>query len=192
MFAGPTRLELATSCVTGRRSNQAELRPRALSEMEPSSPERSRLFGLSRRTELRPHALSEIEPSSPERVPLLLIGTSRWATPCHCSPGIINIPNPPCICKTFLTQRKWSRWEPSEGHQNVPRSFARPDTISKGASFSIAQTAFRFRSRHHSHLTCKCTLRSEATPHSIEQCGDPQSVHHLRDAQPLSQAHHTP
>ena len=26
--AGPTRLELATSCVTGRRSNQAELRPR--------------------------------------------------------------------------------------------------------------------------------------------------------------------
>gem|GEM_PF-2368014 len=25
---GPTRLELATSCVTGRRSNQAELRPR--------------------------------------------------------------------------------------------------------------------------------------------------------------------
>ena len=27
-FAGPTRLELATSCVTGRRSNQTELRPR--------------------------------------------------------------------------------------------------------------------------------------------------------------------
>ncbi len=26
--AGPTRLELATSCVTGRRSNQTELRPR--------------------------------------------------------------------------------------------------------------------------------------------------------------------
>ena len=26
--AGPTRIELATSCVTGRRSNQAELRPR--------------------------------------------------------------------------------------------------------------------------------------------------------------------
>jgi hypothetical protein len=28
-MAGPTRLELATSCVTGRRSNQTELRPRA-------------------------------------------------------------------------------------------------------------------------------------------------------------------
>ena len=29
-FAGPTRLELATSCVTGRRSNQTELRPHIL------------------------------------------------------------------------------------------------------------------------------------------------------------------
>lgn len=28
ILAGPTRLELATSGVTGRRSNQAELRPR--------------------------------------------------------------------------------------------------------------------------------------------------------------------
>src|SRR3990170_8735036 len=27
-MAGPTRLELATSCVTGRRSNRTELRPR--------------------------------------------------------------------------------------------------------------------------------------------------------------------
>ena len=30
-LAGPTRLELATSGVTGRRSNQAELRPRLMS-----------------------------------------------------------------------------------------------------------------------------------------------------------------
>jgi hypothetical protein len=30
LLAGTTRLELATSGVTGRRSNQAELRPRAL------------------------------------------------------------------------------------------------------------------------------------------------------------------
>jgi hypothetical protein len=29
-MAGPTRLELATSGVTGRRSNQTELRPRVL------------------------------------------------------------------------------------------------------------------------------------------------------------------
>src|SRR3989304_2871827 len=29
-MAGPTRLELATSCVTGRRSNRTELRPREL------------------------------------------------------------------------------------------------------------------------------------------------------------------
>ena len=31
LLAGPTRLELATSGVTGRRSNQAELRPRLMS-----------------------------------------------------------------------------------------------------------------------------------------------------------------
>ena len=31
--AGPTRLELATSCVTGRRSNQAELRPQNLTDL---------------------------------------------------------------------------------------------------------------------------------------------------------------
>jgi hypothetical protein len=30
ILAGPTRLELATSCVTGRRSNQTELRPQKL------------------------------------------------------------------------------------------------------------------------------------------------------------------
>ena len=30
LLAGPTRLELATSGVTGRRSNQTELRPRVL------------------------------------------------------------------------------------------------------------------------------------------------------------------
>ena len=30
-MAGSTRLELATSCVTGRRSNQTELRPRVSS-----------------------------------------------------------------------------------------------------------------------------------------------------------------
>ena len=29
-YAGPTRIELATSCVTGRRSNQAELRPQII------------------------------------------------------------------------------------------------------------------------------------------------------------------
>ena len=31
-MAGPTRLELATSGVTGRRSNQTELRPRVVIE----------------------------------------------------------------------------------------------------------------------------------------------------------------
>ena len=66
-MAGATRLELATSGVTGRRSNQTELRPRMFSK-SPHSFEQGiyvailelAIFplgkaGRSNQTELRPH-----------------------------------------------------------------------------------------------------------------------------------------
>ena len=44
--AGWTRLELATSCVTGRRSNQTELPPQIVNGEKTSGPERDRTADL--------------------------------------------------------------------------------------------------------------------------------------------------
>src|SRR3972149_4197532 len=50
-MAGPTRLELATSCVTGRRSNRTELRPREWMLKNAHLRRQELKFELQRRTQ---------------------------------------------------------------------------------------------------------------------------------------------
>ena len=82
--AGPTRLELATSCVTGRRSNQLNYDPGFSKNYydlnsRPSRPKRDVLTNLpaGRQAELRPRLLITKEQFTNNKLELTTFPTSR-------------------------------------------------------------------------------------------------------------------